>query len=214
MNRLWKLVDNLENWLCQLLLVTFVALLFAQIMLRNLFSYSLPWADELATYAFVWFAYLGAVYAAKKSAHNRVTFQFRFFPRWVELACGALTDLIWIAFNLVFIWLSYDFVFNKMNTFWKSQTLGIPMKVFYLILPLAFVFFFFILPMLRGGRRRRRFGNAVGDIILWEVGSAIARSAFDGDGGGGGWGGGGGGFGGGFSGGGGSFGGGGASWGW
>ena len=139
MNRLWKLVDNLENWLCQLLLVTFVALLFAQIMLRNLYSYSLPWADELATYAFVWFAYLGAVYAAKKSAHNRVTFQFRFFPRWVELACGALTDLIWIAFNLVFIWLSYDFVFNKMNTFWKSQTLGIPMKVFYLILPLAFV---------------------------------------------------------------------------
>ena len=86
MKCVWKVVDNLENWLCQLLLVTFVVLLFAQILLRNLFSYSLPWADELATYAFVWFAYLGAVYAAKKSAHNRVTFQFRFLPRWVGLA--------------------------------------------------------------------------------------------------------------------------------
>lgn len=139
MNRVWKLLDNVENILCQLLLVTFVLLLFAQIILRNLFNYSLPWGDELATYAFVWFAYLGAVYAAKKSAHNRVTFQFRFFPRWVELACGLVTDLIWIGFNLVFIWLSYDFVFNKMNTFWKSQTLGVPMKVFYLILPLAFI---------------------------------------------------------------------------
>lgn len=139
MNRVWKLLDNVENILCQLLLVTFVLLLFAQIVLRNLFNYSLPWGDELATYAFVWFAYLGAVYAAKKSAHNRVTFQFRFFPRWVELACGLVTDLIWIGFNLIFIWLSYDFVFNKMNTFWKSQTLGVPMKVFYLILPLAFI---------------------------------------------------------------------------
>ncbi|MEX0342058.1 MAG: YgcG family protein [Erythrobacter sp.] len=88
---------------------------------------------------------------------------------------------------------------------------------------LAFIFFFFILPMLRGGRRRRfrgdgsRVGQAVGDIILWEVGSAIVRGALsDGDdwgGGGGGFGGGGGGFGG-FSGGGGSFGGGGASGGW
>ncbi|MCA0914884.1 MULTISPECIES: TRAP transporter small permease [Halomonas] len=139
MKCVWKVVDNLENWLCQLLLVTFVVLLFAQILLRNLFSYSLPWADELATYAFVWFAYLGAVYAAKKSAHNRVTFQFRFLPRWVGLACGVLTDLIWVGFNLVFIWLSYDFVFHRMNDFWKSQTLGVPMKVFYLILPLAFV---------------------------------------------------------------------------
>lgn len=81
---------------------------------------------------------------------------------------------------------------------------------------LAFIFFFFILPMLRGRKRRRRYGSTVGDIILWEVGSAIARSAMDGDGGG--WGGGGGsswgGGGGGFSGGGGSFGGGGASGGW
>lgn len=82
---------------------------------------------------------------------------------------------------------------------------------------IGFIFFFFILPMMRGRGRRRRFGtgSAVGNIILWEVGSAIARSAMDGDGGS--WGGGGGsswGGGGGFSGGGGSFGGGGASGGW
>ena len=81
---------------------------------------------------------------------------------------------------------------------------------------IGFVFFFFILPMFRGGKRRRYrrggMGGAVGDIILWEAGKAIARG-FDG-GGGGGWGGGGGGGFGGFSGGGGSFGGGGASGGW
>lgn len=72
----------------------------------------------------------------------------------------------------------------------------------------GFIFFFFILPMLRGGKRRRH-RSAAGDIILWEVGSAIARGAMSGGGGGGGWSGGGG-----FSGGGGSFGGGGASGGW
>lgn len=135
----FKIIDNLENYLCQFLLVSFVIILFLQIVLRNLFSYSLPWGDELATYAFVWFAYLGAVYAAKMAAHNRVTFQFKFLPRWVETFCGVLTDLIWIVFNAVFIYLSYDFVFNKMNLFWKSQTLGVPMKYFYLILPIAFV---------------------------------------------------------------------------
>lgn len=88
---------------------------------------------------------------------------------------------------------------------------------------LAIIFLFFILPMLRGRGRKRRyrgrgraFGDTVGDIILWEVGSAIVRGAMSG---GDDWGGGSGGFGGfggggGFSGGGGSFGGGGASGGW
>lgn len=134
-----KLIDNLENYLCQVLLVAFVVILFAQIVLRNLFDHSLAWGDELATYLFVWFAYLGAVYAAKMSAHNRVTFQFKFFPRVVETVCSIVTDLLWIAFNAVFVYLSYDFVFNKMNTFWTSQTLGVPMKYFYLVLPVAFV---------------------------------------------------------------------------
>lgn len=75
---------------------------------------------------------------------------------------------------------------------------------------LAFIIFFFILPMLRGRRRRRRYGlgDTVSDIILWEVGKGIARG-MSGHSSGSSWGGGGG-----FSGGGGSFGGGGASGSW
>ncbi|MEP6241014.1 TPM domain-containing protein, partial [Erythrobacter sp.] len=82
---------------------------------------------------------------------------------------------------------------------------------------IGFMFFFFVLPIIRGSRRRRKyrskgkgpwgarggkrrddddddddFGNAVGNIILWEIGTAIARGAMSGGGGGGGgWGGGG-----------------------
>ena len=96
---------------------------------------------------------------------------------------------------------------------------------------LGFLFFFFILPIIRGSRRRRRYrskgagpwgkrgdygddiADDVGTIVLWEIGSAIARGAMSGGDGGSGWGDGGS-FGGGFSGGGGSFGGGGASGGW
>ncbi|MEE1877129.1 TPM domain-containing protein [Altererythrobacter litoralis] len=98
----------------------------------------------------------------------------------------------------------------------RESDSGFPVGAIFWI---AFILFFFVLPMLRGRRRRRRyrgkgrdFGDTVGDIILWEVGSAILRGALSG---GDDWGGGGGGFGGGgFSGGGGSFGGGGASGGW
>lgn len=74
---------------------------------------------------------------------------------------------------------------------------------------LAFIFFFFVLPALSGGGRRRYrggAGGAIGNIILWEAGQAIARGASSGgsSGFGGGGGGGFGGFGGGMSGGGGA----------
>ncbi len=97
---------------------------------------------------------------------------------------------------------------------------GFPVGV---LIWLAFMFFFFILPLLAGRGRRRRYrsrgkgpwgsrdlGDTARDIILWEVGSAVARGLLSGgdNDGGGGWGGGG------FGGGGGSFGGGGASGGW
>ena len=94
---------------------------------------------------------------------------------------------------------------------------------------LAFIFFFFVLPILSSMGRRRKYrsrgngpwgsrglGDTARDVILWEVGSAIARGIINNSGNGGGGGFGGGGFGGGGFGGfgGGSSGGGGASGGW
>lgn len=133
-----KHLNNIEEYLCEILLAVFVTILFVQILLRQFFHYSIPWGDEMATYMFVWFAYLGAVVAAKMSAHNRVSFQFQWFPPIVRKISETIADLLWVAFNLYFAYLSYDFVFNRMNVFWKSQTTGIPMKYFYMILPIAF----------------------------------------------------------------------------
>lgn len=138
-SKTFNLLNNIEGYICRILLALFVTLLFAQIVSRQLFGYSISWSEELSVYMFVWFVYFGASYAARLAAHNRVTFQYKLMPDWLPPILEFLADLVWIAFNLVFIYLSYDFVFNKMNLFWKSQTLGIPMKYIYLILPLGFV---------------------------------------------------------------------------
>ncbi len=135
---LFQVFDNIESYICRTLLSIFVILLFVQILSRELFSYSIPWGEEVATYMFVWFVFFGASYAARMAAHNRVTFQFKAFPKKVADYIEAFADLIWVAFNVYFVYLSYDFVFNRMNLFWKSQTTGIPMKYIYMILPIAF----------------------------------------------------------------------------
>lgn len=131
-------LDNIESYICRFLLAAFVTLLFMQIISRQLFDYSFSWSEELSVYMFVWFVFFGASYAAKMAAHNRVTFQYKLMPKWLPPILEPLTDLIWIGFNGYFVYLAYDFVFNRMNMFWKSQTLGIPMKYIYLVLPIAF----------------------------------------------------------------------------
>lgn len=138
MRLLRRFLDNFESYFCRTLLATFVTLLFVQIVSRELFNSSFSWIEELSVYMFVWFVFFGASYAAKMAAHNRVTFQFKFLPHKYIKYIEAFADLFWIFFNVYFIWLAYDFVFNRMNKFWKSQTLGIEMKYVYLVLPLAF----------------------------------------------------------------------------
>lgn len=133
-----NIFDNIESYICRSLLASFVILLFAQILSREVFGFSIAWSEELSVYLFVWFVFFGASHAAKLSAHNRITFQYKILPGKLPVILEALSDLVWVVFNAYFVYLSYDFVFNKMNLFWKSQTLGIPMKYIYLVLPLAF----------------------------------------------------------------------------
>ena len=138
MGLLGKIFNNFESVVCRVLLAAFVLILFGQIVSRELFGRSIAWTEELSTYMFVWFVFFGASYAARRAAHNRVTVQFSPFPKIVQVVSETIADLFWLAFNIYFVYLSIDFVFFKMNLFWKSQTLGVPMKYFYMILPIAF----------------------------------------------------------------------------
>ncbi len=134
-----RILDNFETYACRVLLVGFVVLLFIQIVSREVLGFSFSWIEELSVYMFVWFAYFGASHAAKLAAHNRVTFQFKAFSPKVAVFFETIADAVWIVFNLYFVYLSWDFI-SHMNKFVKSQTLGVHMKWFYMVLPIAFLF--------------------------------------------------------------------------
>lgn len=138
MRNFWGILNNIESYICRTLLAVFVCLLFLQVVVRTLFNFSFSWVEELSVYMFVWFVFFGASYAAKMSAHNRVTFQLKFLPPRVIKFIEAFADLFWISFNVYFVYLALDFIFNKMNKFQSSQTLGFHLSWVYIVLPIAF----------------------------------------------------------------------------
>ena len=151
-----KFLDNIESYLCQILLVFFVCLLFLQILLRLVFSAfhtlsqyfpvlqayplpaSIPWGEELSRMAFVWFVFLGATYAARLAAHNRVTFQFKLFPKIVGDLSMAFSDLVWIAFNCTMIYFSISVIKEGFEYPEYSPTLDWIMAYIFMIFPIAF----------------------------------------------------------------------------
>ncbi|WP_394140577.1 TRAP transporter small permease [Vibrio chagasii] len=133
-----NVIENLENYICRFLLIAFTSILFMQIIARELFGHSISWSEESAVYLFVWFVFFGASRAIRIGAHNRIDFQYKYLPRKMVTSFKIVSELSWLVFNLYFFYLSYDFVFNKMNLYWKSQTIGIPMKMIYMIMPIAF----------------------------------------------------------------------------
>lgn len=137
MPALWTFLDHLESYICRTLLAVFVTLLFVQIVARQIFGFSITWIEELSVILFVWFAYFGASYAARMSAHNRVSFHLNMMPRKTARIIEACGDLFWILFNLVFIWQSIAFI-SRLKPFVKAQTLGWEMRYVYMALPIAF----------------------------------------------------------------------------
>lgn len=151
-----KILDNLESYICQILLVFFVCLLFLQIVLRIVFSAidwlshyiaflgnyplpaSLPWGEELSRFAFVWFVFFGATYAARLAAHNRVTFQFKLFPKIVGDVSTLLSDIVWVGFNCMMVYYSINVIKEGFQFPEYSPTLDWIMAYIFMIFPVTF----------------------------------------------------------------------------
>ncbi|MFN2437139.1 MAG: TRAP transporter small permease, partial [Desulfotignum sp.] len=130
--------DNIEGYLCKFFLSFFVILLFFQVIMRTVFQNSLAWSEEASRFAFVWFAFLGASYAARLGAHNRVTFQFKLFPKIVGDVSQLIADGIWLVFNAIMTVKSIEVIRDMMEYPFYSPALDIPMQYVYMLFPFAF----------------------------------------------------------------------------
>lgn len=131
-------IGKFEQYVCRILLITFVCLLFLQVVLRVAFNTGVPQLEELSRFAFVWFVFLGASYAASLGAHNRVTIHLDLLPRRLHDLILLIADLVWVSFNIIFIVKSLEVIGVLLEFTFESPALEWSMAYVYLILPLGF----------------------------------------------------------------------------
>ena len=141
LKKIWFVIDDkFEEVVVVILCCTLVLSLTYTVIVRYAFHTPLlsmisHWAEELASFAFVWLLYFGAIVATKKGAHFRIMAQFNLLPEKYQKYALLPGNLVWLIFNLIIIKLGWDLANFSPE---ESLALEIPMKFVYFIIPLSF----------------------------------------------------------------------------
>ena len=65
--------NNIERWVCIVLLILMIAISFLTIITRFVFNFTLSWAEQLVRFFLVWISFAGISWAGSTDAHMRVT---------------------------------------------------------------------------------------------------------------------------------------------
>jgi TRAP-type C4-dicarboxylate transport system permease small subunit len=70
-------MERLEDWLCQILVIVLIGVVFLQVLARFIFHWEVLWTLEAAIFCFVWTIMLGSSIAVRRGAHYTIDV----FPR-------------------------------------------------------------------------------------------------------------------------------------
>ncbi len=127
----------IENAIIFVLVLFMTVLSFSQIVMRDLFSTGLIWADVCLRHIVLWVGFIGASLATQQGRHITVDVITKFLsPTW-KAAADVLTSSTSFAFGIVFIISSIGFVQSEYQAH-DIAFLGIPFWVIQLVIPVGF----------------------------------------------------------------------------
>jgi TRAP-type C4-dicarboxylate transport system permease small subunit len=105
---------------------TIVLCIFVQVVTRYGFDRPLAWAEELATYAFIWGTFVGASLGLKRGVHLRVeTFLGRVRPR----TRAAVHVGVLLAMGVLCLLLATNGVKALRLFEWRQRTIALPVEL-------------------------------------------------------------------------------------
>ncbi|WP_349368919.1 TRAP transporter small permease [Salinarimonas sp.] len=153
--------ENGERWLLLVLYGTIVSAISIEVARRFLLSYSSVWGEEVARYAFIYLAWIGASAAVRERAHIRIDVLVSRTPPRVKAAFDVLADLCTLALALICLYWSVRPVVTSLEFGSVTHGLRISMAWFLVAVPLGFALMTFrVLQCLAGDLHRLRTGAA------------------------------------------------------
>ena len=142
LGRLNAILLGVERGFLVLLFSLMIVLAFSLIIMRNVLSVGLTWADPLLRNAVLWLGFLGASLATQHDKHIKIDLAGRYLKPKAAAVVGIVTDLFTLVICLLLSDASLTFVRNEMEFRDTLVTIGefaVPSWWSQVILPVGFV---------------------------------------------------------------------------
>lgn len=140
MKKILALLDKIEENFCAINLLIMLCVLTLQVVQRYAFNASNTWSEELSRYLFIWLLYIGMSYTFKERAHIQLEIAMKLWPKKIHWIIRKIGYMIVVGFSAVVVVVSTQYVANYAKQGQVSLSLGLPMWIVYLSIPLGFAF--------------------------------------------------------------------------
>lgn len=135
--------ENAENWLLLVFYCTIVAAIAVEVLRRFGLSYSSVWGEEVARYAFIYLAWVGASAAVRERAHIRIDILLEFVPPRAKAALSILADLATLILAVICVYWSLQPVITSLEFGSVTHGLRISNAWFLAAVPVGFALMIF-----------------------------------------------------------------------
>ena len=137
--KILQLIDkNGERDLLLPLYALIVSSIFIEVIRRSVLSYSSVWTEEIARYAFIYIAYIGASAAIKERAHIRIDVILNLLSNRMKLIFYIFGDIATLILAVVSIYMSMESVLVSLHFDSVTHGLRISQAWFLAAVPIGF----------------------------------------------------------------------------
>ena len=138
-NAFWKkLDDNAERWLLLVFYAMIVATIVVEVVRRCVLSYSSIWGEEVARYAFIYLAWVGASAAVRDRAHIRIDVLLHYLPNRARAALYLFGDVCMLALAVLAVYTALESIQISYKFGSVTHGLRISLVWFLAAVPLGF----------------------------------------------------------------------------
>lgn len=135
--KLWDRIQEFIGYLSGILLMAVVTLIFIQVIARYIFSYSIPWSEELSRFLFVYLIFVTLTVIIQKKMLIRIDLLDTFLKGKAKKFAQILVNILSIFILSVMVFSGYQFV--QVGVISTSPGLGISLAVVYIIMPIGYL---------------------------------------------------------------------------
>ncbi len=134
-----RFIHKLEENIVALLLVAMTLLVFAEVIMRFVFSTGVTWIQEATLYTAAWFVLFGASYGVRIGAHIGVDVAVKLLPEPLRRLAGLIAIALCFVYCALFLLGSWDYLqlMHMINI--EMEDIPIPKWMAMMIMPVGFV---------------------------------------------------------------------------